>query len=122
MCGVIREEEDRLLSGAGGGWMPSEVFHRIWSLSVLQLRHFIQICSQHFGSFYVVAPDGEEQVIVLAGVPKSRHTCGILGAPTVLMCGGPEFCLPLEFGHLILKCRLSLSVPAGTSPGPGLIK
>lgn len=44
-----------------------------WGLSVLQLRHFIQVRSQHFGSFYVVVPDGEEQVMALAGVPRSRH-------------------------------------------------
>lgn len=85
VCGLTREEEDRLLSGAiregaGGGRVPSEVLHRTRGLSVLQLRHFIQIRSQHFGSFYVVVPDGEEQVMVLAGVPRSRHTCGILGA------------------------------------------
>lgn len=85
VCGVTREEEDRLLSGVigedvGGGRVPSEVLHRTWGLSVLQLRHFIQIRSQHFGSFYVVVPDGEEQVMVLVGVPRSRHTCGILGA------------------------------------------
>lgn len=64
MCGVTREEEDRLLSGAiredvGGGRVSSEVLQG-HGASVLQLRHFIQVRSQHFGSFYVVVPDEEE--------------------------------------------------------------
>lgn len=41
--------------GEGGGQDSFSVAPRN-TTSVLQLRHFIQVCSQHFGSFDVVTP------------------------------------------------------------------
>lgn len=57
-----------LQGGQGGLWGVRA--------SVLQQGHFMQVRSQHLGSFYVVIPNEKEGVVVWAGVPGSRRTWG----------------------------------------------
>lgn len=57
-------------------------------LSLLQLRHFVQVRSQHFRSFYVVQPDGGEQAIVSAAVQgPGAHPASFLGVPPSWLAG-----------------------------------
>lgn len=71
---------DRKRAGEGGAprWRAPDT-----GPSVLQLRHFVQVRSQHFRSFYVVMPNGERQVIVLPGVRGPGTRMAFWEHPTI---------------------------------------
>jgi hypothetical protein len=88
--------------------------------SVLQLRHLMQIRGQHLGSFYVVMPSERTDHLSAAGKESALRYVGILPqegciSSTELPRPSLESCLPLEFGHLVLKCRFS---PTASLPQP----